>query len=216
MQLHSYKNAFTSVAMQLNLAKIHLNKDNKDACLSHIEHGMSTLNKYSDIFIRNLRLLSNNYNEKRAAPINLVSCIESALAICNDDEIKITHSYDSDIVYIYGEQYHITEVFVNILNNAVTAVNKISRIPDIKINLKIEAEWCMAEIIDNGIGIKKSKKRLIFEPFYSTNCYNNGSGIGLYYTKKIVKAHNGEIRCDSHPGVYTRFQIAFPVIMKGE
>lgn len=217
MQLHSYKNAFISVAMQLNLAKTHLTKGDQDECIEHIEQGIATVNKYSDIFMRNIRLLTDNYYASRGMPINLVLCIEAAINICDSGHtVNVTRNYNSDLVMIYAQRYHITEVFVNIVNNALTAVRKASRTPHIQINLLVEENWCMVEVVDNGIGIEKSNRRLIFEPFYSTNGYTNGSGIGLYYVKKIVKAYNGEIRFISRPNEYTKFQIAFPTTMKGE
>jgi signal transduction histidine kinase len=64
------------------------------------------------------------------------------------------------------------------------------------------------DISDTGPGIPEEIKERIFEPFFTTN--KNGTGLGLAITKRIVSAHNGQIKVDSFPGG-TVFRITLPI-----
>ena len=112
---------------------------------------------------------------------------------------------------MWGVSGYITEVFVNIIMNAVDATRDTGRKPAIGISVISENDCCMVEVSDNGGGIAKSELKKIFEPFYTTK-KANGSGLGLYYVKTIIRKHNGDIRVLSKVGKYTKMQMFFPVI----
>lgn len=65
------------------------------------------------------------------------------------------------------------------------------------------------EIIDNGLGMDELSRSKMFNTFYSSK--PGGSGLGLPTVRKIVEAHNGNIRCESEKGQGTRFTISLPV-----
>ena len=61
---------------------------------------------------------------------------------------------------------------------------------------------------DTGVGIEETNRGKIFEPYFTTKA--SGLGLGLILTKKIVDAHDGEIRVESEPGKGTRIQVMLP------
>lgn len=73
----------------------------------------------------------------------------------------------------------------------------------------------IVEIIikDEGIGIKLEDREKIFEKFYHKDIAGSerGTGLGLYITNKIVKAHKGEISFESEEGVGTVIHIKIPI-----
>ncbi len=117
-------------------------------------------------------------------------------------------AYDSNII---GNFDHLTNVFVNILDNALKYSENI---PLIKIGTEIIDNYLQINIEDNGIGMDKSTKRLIFDKFYRKETGNihdiKGHGLGLSYVKKIIELHKGKIELISKIKEGTKFIIKLP------
>ncbi|MBK6340231.1 MAG: HAMP domain-containing histidine kinase [Bacteroidetes bacterium] len=112
---------------------------------------------------------------------------------------------------VSGDENHLTNVFYNILDNAIKYCDKIPEIRISTINLK---KYISIEISDNGKGMKKENSKQIFEKFYrvpSGNVHDvKGFGIGLFYVKQIVDEHKGKIKVKSVLGKGTIFRIYLP------
>ena len=112
---------------------------------------------------------------------------------------------------VSGDENHLTNVFYNILDNAIKYCDKIPEIRISTINLK---KYISIEISDNGKGMKKENSKQIFEKFYrvpSGNVHDvKGFGIGLFYVKQIVDEHKGKIKVKSVLGKGTIFRIYIP------
>ena len=61
---------------------------------------------------------------------------------------------------------------------------------------------------DTGVGMDDEVREKLFTPFFTTK--EDGTGLGLVTSKKIIDAHNGQIRVDSEPGRGTQFSISLP------
>ena len=111
---------------------------------------------------------------------------------------------------IQADPVHITNVIYNLLDNAVKYCDEK---PIIIIRTSNDRNVLKIEIIDNGIGIKKENHRDIFEKFYRVptgNIHNvKGFGLGLYYVKLIMDAHQGKIEVKSTLGKGTAFNLFF-------
>lgn len=155
--------------------------------------------------------------------INLKSTIEAALSLLRPTipASVIIHFQPVDIV-IQGNQTQIHQVLVNIINNAVDAMDgegdihiNMSRILADDIMLKqfpdtIKQNYCKIEIIDTGHGMDQSTIERIFEPFYTTKEVGKGTGLGLSIVHSIIKEHQGEITVSSQLGRGTTFTILLP------
>jgi len=120
---------------------------------------------------------------------------------------------DSQVV-ISADGLHISNVISNLLDNAVKYN---LGIPVISISVKkIQSNRVSLTIEDNGIGISKEQLPKIFDKFYRVpagNVHNvKGFGLGLYYVKSVIHAHNGKINASSEPGVGTRMSIILPTL----
>jgi len=112
---------------------------------------------------------------------------------------------------IQADAVHLTNVIYNVLENAVKYCETT---PKITIQTRDEKQGIWIEIEDNGIGMKKENLGLIFDKFYRVptgNVHNvKGFGLGLYYVKLIVDAHEGKVQVKSTPGKGTTFSLFFP------
>ena len=123
---------------------------------------------------------------------------------------KITKEYDDIPVKIHGDHNELVHVMINLLVNAYKySHQKI----EITVVIQSKANGALVEIIDKGIGIAPKEKKKIFEKYYRISTGNKhnikGFGIGLYYVKEVLLAHNAPIHVESEPGKGSRFSILF-------
>lgn len=110
------------------------------------------------------------------------------------------------------DEMHLSTVINNLLSNAV----KYGKEPcQIEIEVKDSPEELRIEVRDNGPGIRKEEQRHLFEKFYrgaeSKQRVIRGLGLGLYYVKQIVEAHQGTVSVQSTPGKGSTFIIKIPI-----
>ncbi|WP_251620913.1 sensor histidine kinase [Odoribacter lunatus] len=128
---------------------------------------------------------------------------------------KLLGHLDAERDEIFADEVHITNVFSNLLDNAIKYCVKI---PEISVYTRNKGDEMIVSVIDNGIGIATKEQKLIFERFYRISTGNlhdvKGFGLGLSYVKKIVEAHGGRIEVDSALDKGSRFDIILPLISK--
>jgi two-component system phosphate regulon sensor histidine kinase PhoR len=124
---------------------------------------------------------------------------------------QLTIHKETQTTQVFADPVHLTNVLFNLVDNAVKYC-KIA--PQIDITLKAEKDGYRIEIQDNGIGIKKEDLRLIFDKFYRVPTGNvhdvKGFGLGLYYVKLIIEAHQGKIDVKSTFEKGTTFSLWLP------
>jgi two-component system, OmpR family, sensor histidine kinase ArlS len=115
---------------------------------------------------------------------------------------------DPEKLLVFGNE----ELLFTAIKNVVVNACKYSGDHAARIKLKIDPEFVILCVQDNGIGISKEHYANIFEPFYRVNDdrAKDGFGLGLSLASRIVKLHKGEIQIDSEPGVGTLFTIRMP------
>jgi two-component system, NtrC family, sensor kinase len=113
---------------------------------------------------------------------------------------------------------HMNQVFMNIFNNAIDALEENgAKNPTIWVETeKINANEIAIRIRDNGIGICPSVKPRIFDPFFTTKPIGQGTGMGLATSYQIItQKHGGKLECNSTLGKGTEFVITIPVHQPG-
>jgi two-component system NtrC family sensor kinase len=113
-----------------------------------------------------------------------------------------------DLPIIESDRGQLQQVFLNIINNAMDAVDNKGEI-DISTSLQNESSVGV-KIRDNGCGIPKDKLKRIFDPFFSTKDRDKGTGLGLSITYGIIKKLGGKILADSELDKGTTFTIELP------
>jgi len=109
---------------------------------------------------------------------------------------------------------HLNQVFLNLLMNAMQAIEAAGR-PDGRITIRTAIAIAddgpvLVEIDDNGSGIPPEVLPRIFDPFFTTRAIGQGSGLGLSLGHGIVADHGGSIEVESTVGVGTTFRVRLP------
>ena len=112
-----------------------------------------------------------------------------------------------DLAPIASDRGQLQQVFLNILNNAVAAVEDGCTI-SVR-SWEEDIETVGVAIRDNGCGMAEETKKHIFEPFFSTKG-SHGTGLGLSITYGIVKKLGGHIQVESEVGMGTTFTVIVP------
>jgi signal transduction histidine kinase len=121
--------------------------------------------------------------------------------------IKINREYSPDLPRVEGYGSELNQVWTNILDNAIDALNGQG---EITIRTYARDEHVIVEIQDNGPGIPPEIQQRIFEPFFTTKAPGVGTGLGLHISYTIIHKHFGQISVTSQPGE-TCFQVKLPL-----
>lgn len=135
--------------------------------------------------------------------------------------IEVITNY-GEIPSIHCFPGQLNQVFMNILANAIDALDEASLNPNfmarknyhpqILINTLVENNKVKITITDNGLGISEIIKGKIFDHLFTTKAVGKGTGLGLAITHQIVIAkHGGQIDVQSEPGKSTQFCIWLPI-----
>ncbi len=158
-------------------------------------------------------------------PVCIKETLEGALSLLKPTiPASVTIQFESmgNDMTILGNQTQLHQVIVNLINNAVDAMDgegnvKISLSP-IPSSDKIfhqfadvtEGMYCRLQLTDTGHGMDQTTLERMFEPFFTTKEVGKGTGLGLATVHTIMKEHQGEIVVDSRLGHGTTFTLLFP------
>lgn len=143
--------------------------------------------------------------------------VESTMVILNTlvkDKINIVKSY-GNIPMIECYAGKLNQVFLNILSNAIYAVDKkFKDKPGAELQIETgqieDSNSIYIKITDNGIGIPDDIKDKIFEPFFTTKDVGEGTGLGMSIAYKTIDKHKGKILVESEVGEGTSFTLIIP------
>ncbi len=121
-------------------------------------------------------------------------------------EITI-HKHGQDGLTIYAKPEEILQVFVNLLTNAIHAMEGKGSLTLCK---EKKDSHIRISITDTGCGIPSENLQKIFDPFFTTKPVGKGTGLGLYNVRTIVRKYQGELKIESAVGKGTTVQLMFP------
>ncbi|MFI4855223.1 MAG: sensor histidine kinase [Phycisphaerales bacterium JB065] len=165
--------------------------------------------------------------EPSRTPLRLREIVEESWTLVSLDRdaraVGFTNSLTDDIDgQVLGDPDRLTQVFVNLLRNAVDALDT-GNGPDGSIRVSHEivqrdgARWICIRITDDGPGIDPAILPRLFEPFSSTRLDSHGTGLGLAVAEGIIKEHAGVLIAGNRPGPDTGaiFEIMLPMAEAG-
>ena len=162
--------------------------------------------------VQNLLSVARQHKPERTqAHLNQV--LEDTVALREYDmklnNIRIHRDFAPDLPVTGADPHQLQQVFLNILNNAVDAIQETGKSGDVWIRTSTTGGRITVEFTDSGAGVQNPHK--IFDPFYTTKPVGKGTGLGLSICYGIVKEHAGEIHVRNSPPRGATFIIDLPV-----
>ena len=201
---HEVRNPLTNI----NLAVEHLKSEVQET---------EDINMLFEMIMRNTdrinQLISNLLNSTRTSELALVKAsindvLDTSLQFAIDrielKKIKVVKKYDPDICPVLVNNEKIYIAFLNIIVNAIEAMEEHGTLTLSTENLD---NRCVAKISDTGSGMSQGDVDKLFEPYFTTK--ENGHGLGLTNTQNIILSHNAKIAAESVPGKGTTFILTF-------
>ncbi len=139
--------------------------------------------------------------------------VEMFSSLANEKKLDLNFKTDNSDFNGYIDKEKFDKIIMNLLSNSFKHTKK----GNISIDLRKSTEpgKILITISDTGIGIKKEKLPYIFDRFYQVENHETkeivGTGIGLSFTKELIKLYKGEITAQSEPGKGTQLIINLPV-----
>ncbi|MEO5996829.1 MAG: ATP-binding protein [Chitinophagaceae bacterium] len=146
------------------------------------------------------------FMEKRA----LQEIMDESIAVSLDriilQKVKLQVKYTDEIAYIWADKEKLKIAFLNIIINAVEAMQ--GKEEQLEIVIEGNPLYHIVKVSDKGCGISEENISRLFEPYFTSK--KNGLGLGLAATLNILQSHKANIEVNSTLNVGTTFTITFP------
>jgi two-component system, LuxR family, sensor kinase FixL len=156
---------------------------------------------------------SMRFEMKRFAIKGLIDeIIEDMRPSIEQKGLTFSVSVADDLPEIFGDFHRLQQVLKNLFTNAIKFTDE----GMIGFSASVEKESAVIKVSDSGIGIDEDELETIFEKFYQADTAESrkheGTGLGLFICREIIKRHKGSITADSNPGQGSTFTITLPIL----
>jgi C4-dicarboxylate-specific signal transduction histidine kinase len=163
--------------------------------------------------IKALRFFSRTGDSDPYTEVSLASIWSDSIDLCQSKfsfhRIELRYEPIPSDLYLYCNATQISQVLLNVLDNAFDAVEKQTE-KWIKFTVRVKGKFVRLSIEDSGNGIPADVRPKIFEPFFTTKEVGKGTGLGLSISKGIVESHGGKFELDENER-NTCFAIELPL-----
>lgn len=201
---HEIRNPLTNVNLAVDQLKNDLTTEpeNAEIMLDMINRNSDRINQLITDLLRSTKFTDLTYKKVSINQI-LDETLELAMDRITLKNITVTRNYSEDICDVSVDVEKIKIAFLNIIVNAIEAMEPGTGILQIKTTNKDGK--CLTIISDNGRGIEPESLSKIFEPYFTKK--PKGTGLGLTHTQNIILNHDGLISLESEAGKGTTFTI---------
>ncbi|UOB17671.1 sensor histidine kinase [Abyssalbus ytuae] len=217
---HEFKTPIATINLALDAIKRPISVNDQEKISRYLQM-IKDENKRMHAQVENvLRIskLEKNQLDIKKEKVDIHDLIEDAIThvslIVENRNGYIDVHLNADRSEVLGNNFHLTNVLVNILDNAVKYSPDE---PKIDVYTEVVGNNIIVKIQDQGMGMTKVVLKKIFEKFYrehTGNIHNvKGHGLGLAYVKRIIEDHQGEVYADSEKAKGSTFYIKLPLII---
>jgi CheY-like chemotaxis protein len=168
--------------------------------------------------VSDLKNFSKQSNVAEKAPMSVNQAVNNAMRLAKTtlrrSSVRVSLELGDNLPPIEGNLQSIEQVILNIIINAVQAIDHKRGEIAITTGLQVKDGRVSIHIRDNGRGISSAIADKIFLPFVTDKQAEGGTGLGLSVTYTLVKAHQGEIIFETEAGRGTTFTVYLPSLLK--
>lgn len=146
--------------------------------------------------------------------IDFKAVINESLSVLRNSEgahkLKVSTTIEGMLPF-FSDHKQLLVIFNNIISNSIKYQHAHELNPQLEISIEVNDTNAFLSFKDNGIGIEKENLNKIFDMFFrSPGTKADGSGLGLYIVREIIKKMKGKISVESKVNEGTRFVIELP------
>jgi len=211
---HEINNPLTIILLNLNKLKKSLSNtsEGRDGAIETVTKIEETTHRISDIVV-GMRSLARDAQKDSMEPFCVESIINSALGICREKlkskGVMLEVSFEHKDLSLLCRKTEISQVIINLINNSVFQIEN-SDSPWIKVSVIKDLDFVKIRVSDSGKGISEEDQKSIFKPFFTTKKVDEGCGLGLSISHRIITEHKGEFYYDCE-SKNTTFVIKLPL-----
>ncbi len=209
---HHIKNILQALTAGIDVVEMSLDRSNIEGASKAWPIVQRNIARINDLILNMLTF--SKEREPHLENLNLSHVVSECVQLVapRADEKSVAVLTDlADIPPIHADAAGLHQAIMNLLTNALEAVNDNTGIITVATAYDSMNRRVSIRVMDNGNGIDEELLDRIFEPFYS-NKGQKGTGLGLAVTRKIVEEHHGRIEVDSTTPEGTTFTIILPAI----
>lgn len=156
--------------------------------------------------------------DSKIQPLQINDLVEEVVSLSSQKSryasVEVHTNLDPDLPEIEASATEMQQVLMNIINNAIDAIEKMEKLEEKSARIDITTESGEDQVIitiqDTGPGIPENNLDHIFDPFFTTKPVGKGTGLGLSICYGIVQKMGGRIDVESGVGLGSKFSIVLP------
>lgn len=189
---HEINNPLTVILARASLIEMKITDAAVLDSIKKIQHHAQRISKIT----RGLRVFSREESSDPMSEFPLNEIMEDSLAISSErsksNGVRIYSAIEDNLIG-FGRGYQVSQILINLLNNANDAVAG-TAFGEIHLSAHREENKIKVRVWDNGPGVPSAIERKIMSPFFTTKGVGKGTGLGLSISLGIAKAHGGDLR----------------------
>jgi len=148
----------------------------------------------------------------RLEPCDPLELLRQVINLYGGDGAPIRSSLPQSLPRVMADREQLTQVLVNLIQNAREAVlTQSDQDPRIEVMASEDEQWLTIAVEDNGPGFDQETAVRIFTPYFTTKHSSGGTGLGLAIAQRIVNDHGGRLEAVGNPGKGATFTIRLPL-----
>ncbi len=205
---HELGNPVNSVKAAVSVLRANLNAYSTDAVADYLDRIASEVGRVENL-LRSLKSFSL-YEQPELRPLDMAAFVEQFVKLVGDQARQSGITLETETAsgcWAICDPRALQQVMLNLFANASDALRG-REAPELRVLVGSSDGLVGLRMVDNGDGVGEEEARNLFKPFFTTK--ENGTGLGLVISRKLLAKMGGTITVESRPGRGTTVHLALP------